>query len=58
MDDLLVRSTTAYVAILRTKCRNMFVMNTRQFLIKPFDRLGCLEEEMSCACPDDASSGG
>ena len=39
-DDLLVRLAGAYMAILRTKCRHMFAMNTGQFLVKPFDRLG------------------
>ena len=39
-DNLLVRSATANVAILRTKCRHVFSMNTSQFLVKAFDRLG------------------
>ena len=33
------RSAGANVAILRTKCRYMFAMNTGQFLVQPFDRL-------------------
>ena len=40
MDNLLVSAPAANVAILRTKSRHMFAMNTRQFLVKPFDRLG------------------
>ena len=40
MDDLLERASTAGVAILRTKSRYVFAMNTGQLLVKPFDRLG------------------
>ena len=39
-DNLLVWSPATYEAILRTKCRHMFAMNTGQFLVKAFDRFG------------------
>ena len=39
-DNLLVRLPATYVAILRTKCRHMFLVNSCQFLVKPFNRFG------------------
>src|SRR4029453_6024715 len=45
-NDLLVRLPATYVAILWTKRRRMFLVNSCQFLVKPFDRLGCLEKAM------------